>query len=124
MLDIGKRYAIALSSLLPSCSSCLRGSLKKDVGELRSAILCVFAPLRLCAKLSVFSVSLWFVKKGYWEVEGVRSLFGELRGCDRCWEVGGGAIAFGGLKGAIAVWELRGCDRCLGVEGVRSLFGS
>ena len=70
------KFAIALSSLLPSCSSRLRGSLKKDVWELRSVILCVFAPLRLCAKLSVSSVSLWFVKKGCWEVEGMRSLFG------------------------------------------------
>ena len=31
--------------------------------------------------------------------------------------------AFGKLRGAIAVWELRECDRCLGVKGVRSLFG-
>ena len=34
-------YAIALSSLLPSCSSCLRGSLKKDVGELKGCDRCL-----------------------------------------------------------------------------------
>ena len=58
---------IALSSLLSLRSSCLRGSLKKDVGELRSAILCDFArnslcPLCLCGSL----------KKDVWR----------LRGCD------------------------------------------
>lgn len=47
--------AIALSSLLPSCSSCLRGSFKKDAGEKCD-------PLR----------SLREIKKGYLEVEGVR----------------------------------------------------
>jgi hypothetical protein len=69
-------------------------SLKKDVGELRG-----------CDRsFSVFSVSLLFVKKGCWEVEGVRSLFGKLRGGDRY---------LGAEGSAIAVW---------GVEGVRSLF--
>jgi hypothetical protein len=42
------------------------------------------------------------------------SAFGKLRGAIAVWE----------LRGAIAVWELRECDRCLGVKGVRSLFGS
>ena len=31
-----------------------------------------------------------------WRVEGVRSLFGELRGCNRC---------LGSWRGAIAVWS-------------------
>ncbi|WP_290602185.1 hypothetical protein [Anabaena sp. AL93] len=42
----------------------------------------------------MFFASSWFVKKGYWEVEGMRSLFG-------------------GLKGAIAVWGVEGCDLSL-----------
>ncbi|MBD2631922.1 hypothetical protein RI030_12020 [Aphanizomenon flos-aquae NRERC-008] len=40
-----------------------------------------------------------------WEVGGMRSLFGKLRGCDRC---------LGSWRDAIAIWE---------VEGMRSLFG-
>ncbi|OBQ29341.1 MAG: hypothetical protein AN483_11315 [Aphanizomenon flos-aquae MDT14a] len=53
-------------------------------------------------------------------MEGVRSLFGKWRECDRCLGSGGSAIAvwevegmrslFGKLRDAIAVW---------GVEGVR-----
>ena len=50
------------SSLLPSCSSCLRGSLKKDVGELKECDL----------SFSVSSASLRFVKKDVWEFEGER----------------------------------------------------
>ena len=60
----------------------------------------------------------------------MRSLFGELRGCDRCfsvssvslwfvkkgcWEVGGNAIAFGRLEGVRSLFgKLEGCDRYLG----------
>ena len=74
---------IALSSLLSSRSSCLRGSLKKDVGKL----------------------------------EGVRSLFGELKGCDHCLGSWGDAIALslclcGSLKKDVGK-----------LEGMRSLFG-
>ncbi|MEA5577110.1 hypothetical protein [Anabaena sp. UHCC 0451] len=33
----------------------------------------LFGKLRECDRsYAVFSVSLWFVKKGYWEVEGMR----------------------------------------------------
>ena len=59
------------SSLLPSCSSRLRGSLKKDIGEKCDSLrLCSFATLRetLCV-LCVWSGSL---KKDV----------GELRVCD------------------------------------------
>ncbi|MFM6531907.1 MAG: hypothetical protein ACKPIB_27075 [Dolichospermum sp.] len=58
------------SSLLPSCSSRLRGLLKKDIGELRgcdrfwdfegSAISLSLCPLCLCGSL----------KKDVWEVGG------------------------------------------------------
>jgi hypothetical protein len=53
----------------------------------------------------------------------VRSLFGMLRGCDRCLGCCGGAIDFGELRGAIAVWEIGGSAIAVWeVEGVRSLF--
>ncbi|MTJ07440.1 hypothetical protein [Anabaena sp. UHCC 0204] len=57
----------SLSSLLPSLSSCLRDSLKKDVGEgMRS----LFGRVKGCDRFfSVSSVSLWFVKKGCLGVE-------------------------------------------------------
>jgi len=73
------------------CVLCVwSGSLKKDVWELRGAI-------------------------AVWEVEEVRSLFGELKGCDRC---------LGSWRGAIAVWEVwRDAIAVWGVEGMRSLFG-
>ncbi|MFO0140195.1 MAG: hypothetical protein ACK513_02060 [Aphanizomenon sp.] len=53
----------------------------------------------------------------------LRSLFGELKGCDRCLGVEGCDRCLGSSGDAIAIWELRGCDRFWGVEGVRSLFG-
>ncbi|MTJ52509.1 hypothetical protein FJR38_07470 [Anabaena sp. UHCC 0253] len=53
-------FAIALSSLLPSRSSCLRGSLKKDVGKLRGCDRCLGS---------------WRDAIAVWGVEGVRSLF-------------------------------------------------
>ncbi|MTJ28510.1 hypothetical protein [Aphanizomenon sp. UHCC 0183] len=43
-------------------------------------------------------------------------------GCDRFWDVGS-AIAFGDIGSAIAVLRFGECDRCLGMLGVRSLFG-
>ena len=58
-------FAIALSSLLPSRSLCLRGSLKKDVGKLKGCDRCLGS---LGGAIAV------------WEVGGVRSLFGKLRG--------------------------------------------
>ena len=62
-------FAIALSSLLPSCSSRLRGLLKKDVWKLRG-----------CDRFwGVEGVRSLFGK-----FEGMRSLFGKLRGCDCC----------------------------------------
>ncbi|MEI6445710.1 MAG: hypothetical protein WCO29_21900 [Nostocales cyanobacterium ELA583] len=69
-----------------------------------------------------------------WEGERVRSLFGELRGCDRCLGSWRGAITVWELRGAIAVWEvegmrslfgeLRGCDHCLGsLKGAIAIWG-
>ncbi|MDD1422119.1 hypothetical protein MEO40_23995 [Dolichospermum sp. ST_sed1] len=77
----------SLFGRLKGCDRCL--------GSWRGAIA-VWGVEGCDRSFSVSSVSLWFVKKGYWGVQGVRSLFVRLRG-------------------AIAVWE---------VEGVRSLFGS
>ncbi|MDM3846531.1 MAG: hypothetical protein PT116_16205 [Aphanizomenon gracile PMC638.10] len=59
------------------------------------------------------AIAVWGVEgcDRFWEVEGVRSLFGELRGAIAVWELRG-AIAKRDL--GIAVWE---------VGGVRSLFG-
>jgi hypothetical protein len=81
---------------------------------------------------SVSSVSLWFVKKGCWGVQGMRSLFGKLRGCDRYLGSLRGAIAkrdlgiavWGSWRGAIAFGELERVRSLFGkLEGVRSLFG-
>ncbi|MBC5795703.1 hypothetical protein H5968_11225 [Sphaerospermopsis sp. LEGE 00249] len=55
-----------------------------------------FATLLLCdfARNSLRSLRLCgSFKKRCWEVEGMRSLFGKLKGCDRCLGSGGGAIA-------------------------------
>ena len=53
----------------------------------------------------------------------MQSLFGKLRGCDRCLGVEGMrslllCVLCGSLKKGIG--RLRGCDRFWGVEGMRS----
>ncbi|MBS9394427.1 MAG: hypothetical protein HEQ29_15230 [Dolichospermum sp. LBC05a] len=48
---------------------------------------------------------------------------GKLRGCDRFWEVEGVRSLFGSWRGAIAFGKLRGCDRFLEVGGVRRFWG-
>ncbi|MFN9404534.1 MAG: hypothetical protein ACK579_06355 [Dolichospermum sp.] len=101
------KNAIALSSLLPSRSSCLRGSLKKDIGELRGCDHCLgVGELRGCDRFwdfegSAISLSLcplcleWFVKKG---------CLGSWRGCDRSFSV---SLWF--VKKRM-FGKLRGCD--------------
>ncbi|MBD2279913.1 MAG: hypothetical protein HEQ13_17975 [Dolichospermum sp. DEX189] len=60
-------------------------------------------------------MSLWFVKKGCWEVGKGAIALRRVRGCDRFWEVGGSAIAVWGVEGVRSLFgKLEGCDRCLG----------
>ncbi|MDM3846528.1 MAG: hypothetical protein PT116_16190 [Aphanizomenon gracile PMC638.10] len=55
-----------------------------------------------------------------WEVEGVRSLFGKLEGCDRClgsWRECDRSYSVS----SVSLWFVK--KGCWGVQGMRSLFG-
>ena len=94
-----KLLKVFSSSLVPSCSSCLRGSLKKDVGELRG-----------CDR--------------FLEVGGVRSLLGSWKGCDRYLGSLRGAIAVWEVEGVRSLFgKLRGCDSVSADLSVRCLGG-
>ncbi|ALB40603.1 hypothetical protein AA650_09085 [Anabaena sp. WA102] len=71
---------------------------------MRSLSLC---PLRLCGSLKKDVWEVGGSAIAVWEVGRVRSLFGELRGCDRYLGGWGGAIAKRCCK-QFAVWEVGG----------------